>query len=90
VWRGGDQGEPDLLASCYRRSLELADGQGLDSIAFPAISTGVYGYPPQLAARLAVQTVRQAVAAGSPVRRVIFCCFSEPDLALYRDLIGRH
>jgi O-acetyl-ADP-ribose deacetylase (regulator of RNase III) len=88
VWRGGGHGEPDLLASCYRRSLELAARQGLASIAFPAISTGVYGYPPELAARLAVQTVREMVGAGSPIRRVVFCCFSDPDLALYRDLIG--
>jgi O-acetyl-ADP-ribose deacetylase (regulator of RNase III) len=88
VWRGGGEGEPDLLASCYRRSLMLADDQGLDSIAFPAISTGVYGYPPGLAARVAVEAVRDALDGPGSIERVVFCCFSDTDLALYLELIG--
>jgi O-acetyl-ADP-ribose deacetylase (regulator of RNase III) len=87
VWRGGGEGEPDLLASCYRRSLMLADDQGLDSIAFPAISTGVYGYPPGLAARVAVEAVRDALDGPGSIERVVFCCFSDTDLVLYRELI---
>jgi O-acetyl-ADP-ribose deacetylase len=75
VWRGGGSGEDALLASSYRRSLELAQGHGLRSIAFPAISTGVYGFPPERAAGIAVRTVRDALAPGS-FDAVIFCCFS--------------
>ena len=84
VWRGGRSGEPDLLASCYRRALELAFAHGLASIAFPSISTGVYGYPIQLAAPLAVATVR-AHLAGTSITDVIFCCFSASDLAVYEE-----
>ncbi|MHA6764222.1 O-acetyl-ADP-ribose deacetylase [Streptacidiphilus sp. PAMC 29251] len=72
VWEGGDQGEPELLASCYRRSLEVADGLGARSVAFPAISTGVYGYPPDQAARIAVHTLRTAATAVEAVRLVAF------------------
>jgi O-acetyl-ADP-ribose deacetylase (regulator of RNase III) len=87
VWRGGRGGEPDLLASCYRRALELASAHGLSSIAFPSISTGIYGYPIELAAPLAVATVR-AHAAGTSITDVIFCCFSAPDLAVYEQALG--
>jgi len=84
VWRGGGSGEPELLASCYRRSMALAAAQGVRSIAFPGISTGIYGYPVEPAARLAVSTVREALAdAASPVEEVVFCCFSAGDLAIY-------
>ncbi|MCD9030803.1 O-acetyl-ADP-ribose deacetylase [Luteimonas sp. Y-2-2-4F] len=87
VWYGGDAGEPELLAACYRRSLEVAAGAGLRSLAFPAIGTGVYGYPAEPAARIAVDTVG-TVAAGLPtLERVVFCCFSEADLAIYRRLL---
>jgi O-acetyl-ADP-ribose deacetylase len=87
VWQGGRSGEPDLLASCYRRALELASAHRLSSIAFPSISTGVYGYPIGLAAPLAVATVRAHVA-GTSITDVIFCCFSVPDLAVYEQALG--
>ena len=86
VWRGGSGGEPLLLASCYRRSLEIAAAHGLRSIAFPSISTGVYGYPRELAAPVAIATVREFAATAS-VREVCFCCFSAGDFAIYRKLL---
>lgn len=87
VWRGGHNGEPDLLASCYRRALELASAHRLSSMAFPSISTGVYGYPIELATPLAVATVRAHVA-GTSLTEVIFCCFSAADLAVYEQTLG--
>jgi O-acetyl-ADP-ribose deacetylase (regulator of RNase III) len=77
VWRGGTHGEPELLASCYRRSLEVATENGVRTIAFPAISCGVYGYPLDEAARIAVDTVRRF----SSLDRVILCCFGEDTFA---------
>lgn len=88
VWRGGNNGEPELLASCYRRSIELAVGRGVSSIAFPSISTGIYGYPIDLAARVAVQSVRESLPQGSSIQDVIFCCFSAQDLRHYQSTLG--
>lgn len=88
VWRGGDAGEPDLLASCYRRSLEIAAGQEIRTIAFPSISTGIYGYPVELAARVAVDTVGAALADHASPLEVTFCCFSAEDLLVYERLLG--
>ena len=88
VWRGGDRDEPALLASCYRRSLEIAEAGGLETIAFPSISTGVYGYPIRPAARIAVETTRAFIGSSKRVREIIFCCFSAADLAVYEELLG--
>lgn len=83
VWRGGAHGEPELLASCYRRCMEIAGSKDCASVAFPSISTGIYGYPVELAASVAVAAVRQACLSAPSVREVIFCCFSAEDLAVY-------
>ena len=83
VWRGGKSQEPELLASCYRRCIEIAGDRGIASIAFPGISTGVYGFPKGTAARIAVETVREATMKVSGIQEVVFCCFSAEDLALY-------
>jgi O-acetyl-ADP-ribose deacetylase (regulator of RNase III) len=88
VWRGGQHGEPDLLASCYRRSLQIAAENGIASLAFPSISTGVYGYPLELAAQVAIATVRDSVREFTTIREVVFCCFSPGDLAIYKRHLG--
>lgn len=87
VWQGGGKGEPDLLASCYRRSLELAAGKQCGSVAFPAISTGIYRYPKEDAAKIAVETARAFIAARDLPERVLFCCFDEETAGFYRVLI---
>ncbi|MGA9163147.1 MAG: O-acetyl-ADP-ribose deacetylase [Thiobacillus sp.] len=88
VWHGGERGEAALLASCYRRAIEVASQHGLHTLAFPGISTGVYGYPVALAARIAVTTVRTAVPEFPVIREVIFCCHSAADLAVYQALLA--
>jgi O-acetyl-ADP-ribose deacetylase len=88
VWQGGAQGEREQLASCYRRSLELAVQYQVASIAFPSISIGAYAFPVELATPIAVTAVRQAVTAGCAVREIIFCCYSAPVLAMYRSVLG--
>jgi len=84
VWQGGTENEDALLASCYRKSLQLAQDRKLDSIAFPAISTGVYRFPPDRAAKIAVGTSVKEAGANARLSRVIFCCFSEESAAHHR------
>ena len=87
VWRGGSGGEPELLASCYRKSLLLAQAAGLGSIAFPNISTGVYGYPRDKAAKVAVEAVRGTLDETPGIERVVFVCFDEENYRLYEELL---
>jgi O-acetyl-ADP-ribose deacetylase (regulator of RNase III) len=89
VWRGGDAGEEALLASCYRRSLQLAAQYKLSRIAFPAISTGIYGFPADRAAEIAVATVAETLAGGDLPERVILCCFGETSTAAHRAALAR-
>lgn len=84
VWKGGKTGEPELLSSAYRAALRLASDENLRSVAFPAISTGIYGYPLQPAADIAVATVRAVLEGGPSVERVVFACFSPEVLQAYR------
>lgn len=88
VWRGGGEGEAALLASCYRRSIQLAIEHSAGTLAFPSISTGIYGYPIERAAEVAVATVRAALAEAQTLREVIFCCFSPKDLAVYEGVLA--
>jgi len=85
VWRGGSAGEEQLLASCYRTCLQIAEGLKLKSIAFPAISTGIYGFPKQRAAQIAVKEVRDY--AGN-IETVLFVCFDAATAGIYRELLG--
>ncbi len=88
VWRGGGFGEPEQLASCYRESLDLAEEQGLESIAFPAISTGIYGYPLDQATEIAVNEALRFLAASSRIRRIVFCCFGAESAGTYRQALA--
>ena len=87
VWHGGNNGEEKMLASCYRTCLQLAREHGVKTIAFPAISTGVYRFPKDRAAAIAVRTVEED-ATASGVEQVVFCCFDEPTALIYEQLIG--
>jgi O-acetyl-ADP-ribose deacetylase (regulator of RNase III) len=89
IWRGGGSGEDALLASCYRRAIEIAKAHALGSLAFPAISTGVYAFPPERAAGIAVATSTESLGANSSIKRLIFCCFSEQSGQLHRDALAR-
>jgi O-acetyl-ADP-ribose deacetylase (regulator of RNase III) len=89
VWGGGERGEDRLLADCYRNSLALAARQGLTSIAFPAISTGIYGFPPERAAHIAVRSVRDALPDFPSIERVVFCCFGKESCALHENALAK-
>ena len=88
VWRGGGFGEPELLAACYRESLRLAAAHGIASLAFPAISTGVYGYPKSDAALIAIEATRIELGDLPGISEVVFCCFGARDYALYGRLLS--
>ena len=88
VWHGGDQNEPELLAGCYRNSLALACENGLKTVAFPAISTGVFGYPLDAATRIAVNTTADVLADTPEISQVIFCCFGADARRTYADVLG--
>lgn len=85
VWTGGERGEGKLLAACYANALKLADEHGLSSIAFPAISTGIYGFPPDRAALIAVRTVRETLPDTPRIARVVFCCFGDESRTLHEQ-----
>lgn len=87
IWRGGNANEAKLLASCYSESLSLANAHNIESIAFPAISTGVYGYPKNEAATIAIKTVKDFIEKYPLPKKVIFCCFDNHDFALYNKLL---
>ncbi|MCL5775412.1 macro domain-containing protein [Limibaculum sp. FT325] len=89
VWQGGGSGEAALLALAYARSLQLAAQKGCRSVAFPAISTGIYGLPAEQAARIAVNTVAGVLASEPRIRQVIFCCFSEESAALHQAALDQ-
>lgn len=87
VWSDGRSGEPEQLASCYRRCMEIAHGLDIASISFPGISTGIYAFPPELAAPIAIRIVSEAASTPTTIESVTFCCFSDGDLSLYRGLL---
>ncbi len=87
VWRGGQNQEPELLQACYRASIKIASDNALRSLAFPSISTGIFGFPIEQAATIAVSTVR-ATAPASGLESILFCCFSEQDLAVYQRALA--
>lgn len=87
VWRGGRHGEADLLASCYSRALELATEHNLSSIAFPNISTGIYGYPKEKAANVAVAAVRQFLEQSTSIQEVTFVCFDVENYRIYEEIL---
>ena len=88
VWNGGSRKEPELLRACYESSLKLAAAHALRSIAFPCISTGVYRFPADMAAQIAVETVRSFLAGEASLERVIFCCFGREDWERYQTLVA--
>jgi O-acetyl-ADP-ribose deacetylase (regulator of RNase III) len=88
VWEDGDQGEPEILASCYRAALSLAADRGIETIAFPCIATGVYGYPKDKACDVAVRTALAWLDENELPREIVFCCFEAEDADLYRARLG--
>jgi O-acetyl-ADP-ribose deacetylase (regulator of RNase III) len=89
VWSGGEKGEPELLASCYRNSLLLAEDKGLESIAFPNISTGVYGFPKEAAAGIAAASVEETLKRTPGIKKVVFVCFDDENYTIYRRYYRR-
>jgi O-acetyl-ADP-ribose deacetylase (regulator of RNase III) len=89
VWQGGTRSEARLLASCYARTMDLAARHGIRTLAFPGISTGVYGYPVDQAAKVAVDAVRSSLQRYDTFEEIIFCCFSMHDLQIYQKLLGK-
>ena len=90
IWYSGGRGEAEALRSCYRRAIELAQANALNSLAFPAISTGIYRFPADQAAKIAVHATIEALPAAPLVAHVTFCCFSEPSAALHTDALARY
>jgi O-acetyl-ADP-ribose deacetylase len=90
VWQGGHRGEPELLAACYRNSLALAREHAIATIAFPAISCGIYGYPLEAAVEIAVREVRAFARGDTPLTRVVFACFGRDVLGAYERELGRN
>jgi len=88
VWHGGDHGEPELLAACYRNSLLLAAENDIQTIAFPGLSTGIFGYPLEAAAKIAVAATREQLERLSSIQRVVFCCFGTEPTAIYRRILA--
>ena len=86
-WSGGGRGEAELLASCYQNTMQLAAKNGIASLAFPSISTGVYGYPIELAAQVAIATIKQSIQQRPSIESITICCFSKEDLAVYEHII---
>jgi O-acetyl-ADP-ribose deacetylase (regulator of RNase III) len=89
VWHGGGHKEAELLASCYRRAMEIAAANGFESIAFPAISTGIYRFPAKQAAEIAVKTSTECLASAPSIKRLIFCCFSDESAKLHDEALDR-
>ena len=92
VWEDGTKGEPEALAGCYRRAMALAAENNARSVAFPCVSTGIFGYPPESAAQTAVGAVRQFLSepgAAGKFKEIIFCCFGDKDLRIYRRLLEK-
>lgn len=87
IWRGGSRGEAQLLTSCYETALRLAESHHLKSIAFPCISTGVYGYPQRPAAQIALNTIKHHLESGLYTGEVVICCFLQEDFEIYRELL---
>ena len=87
IWRGGKRGEPEILANCYRNSLQLAAENGIQTIAFPAVSCGAYGYPIQEAAQIALKTTREFLANADKIEKVIFVLWGEEIYEAYRKLL---
>ncbi|MFZ6653876.1 O-acetyl-ADP-ribose deacetylase [Undibacterium sp. TJN19] len=89
VWRGGSNGEAELLASCYRRVMEVAASKPIHSLAFPSISTGIYGYPIDQAAQVALDTLNALAPDFPAINEIIFCCFSDADLQVYETALNK-